>query len=206
MEKFRYILKRVGRCFLFGNFSAVMTVLISLISVQLFTGIASILLRVLLESLTLAFYLFCEIMVGMAFGARQYRKKCDNEYRRKPDSRDLIGYYELRDTEYFPSNGILLGFLGNYLLGIAFICYAATAGNSQNFFYTVILGSTSVVTTLLKDAFVAEGAVTPVWFSLFVIPVSTLTVWAGYILGALRVKISKRKVEEMESSLKKGGE
>ena len=116
MEKFRYYMKRLGRCFLFSHYATFMTFMISMISVQFFVDMKSRALALVLEIVVFLFYGFTEILTGMAFGTRQSKAKYSNAYQRTPDAPDLLGYYEKRDTEFAPANGPLIGLLSHYPL------------------------------------------------------------------------------------------
>lgn len=207
MEKFRYYMKRLGRCFLFSHYATFMTFMISLISVQFFVDMKSRTLALVIELVVLLFYGFTEILAGMAFGTRQYKAKCSNAYQRLPDSPDLLGYYEKRDTEFAPMNGTLIGLLSHYPLYIFLIVFACLkpGSNAYSFFYTAIMGSTAVVSAPVAQIFGLQGAM-PAALALVIVPITAIFTTAGYFLGAENVKRNRAQAERIEEKLHDGEE
>ncbi len=194
MEKFVYLLKRTWRVFLYSHFAMFMTVMLSITAVQFFVDMDSPVGRIIFEVLVFLFWLFVMGLVGMAFGGRQYKRMKNNEYRRKPDARDLLGFYEDRDNEYAPFNGFLLGLLGHYPLYIMYLIYAFGV---KDFFFTLIMGYSSVVSSLLYEMFASHQLL----LALMLVPVSMVATGAGYLLARAKIRADERKIEAMESEL-----
>ncbi len=207
MEKFRYYMKRLGRCFLFSHYAMFMTFMISLISVQFFVDMKSRTLALVLEILVFLFYGFTEILTGMAFGTRQYKAKCSNAYQRTPDAPDLLGFYEKRDIEFAPLNGPLIGILSHYPLYLFLIVFACLkpGTNAYAFFYTASVGSTAVVLAPVAQIFGMQGS-TPAALALVIVPITAIFTTVGYFLGAANVKRSRAKAERIEEKLHEGEE
>ena len=203
MERFRYYMKRLGRCFLFSHYATFMTFMISMISVQFFVDMKSRALALALEIVVFLFYGFTEILTGMAFGTRQSKAKYSNAYQRTPDAPDLLGYYEKRDTEFAPANGPLIGLLSHYPLYLFLIVLAflKQGTNAYAFFYTASVGTTAVVTAPVAQIFGLQGA-TPAALSLVVVPVTMLFTTIGYFMGAMRVKQSRARADRIEDRLR----
>lgn len=198
MDLLKYILKRVGRCFLFSHYCLFMTIMISLIASQ-FLPMKSQVAKLALLSATFLLYAFAQFSSGMAFGLRQYRATVDNSYRRKPDSRDLLAYYEKRDLEYAPLNGALIGALGHWPLLVAYLVYALTGSLARDFIsYFIIYLFWGVIIAPIK----AIWGTTHILFALILIPISALFTFAGYTFSGARMKAQQNRITAMQESLK----
>lgn len=193
MEKFQYLLKRMWKVFLYSNFATFMTVMLSISSVQFFVDMKSTVGRLIFEMLVFWFWVFVMGLVGMAFGGRQYKHMKSNEYRRNPDSRDFIGYYEDRHNEYATANGFLLGFFGHYPMFILQLIYVCGVEKT----FPLIMGYSAVVSSPLYE-FVGSHAIL---LSLVLVPISMLVTGAGYLLARAKIRADERRISDMEKEL-----
>ncbi|MBQ1942079.1 MAG: hypothetical protein II368_00335 [Clostridia bacterium] len=198
MDQFQYLLKRIGRCFLYSHYCLFMTIMISLISSQ-FLPMNSKVAKLALLAAAFLLYAFAQFTCGMAFGLRQFRATVDNSYRRKPDSRDLLAYYEKRDLEFAPLNGALIGFFSHWPLLVAYIVYAFTGKAARDFIsYFIVYLGWGVITAPIKAVWNA----TNIYYALILIPITALFTFAGYMFSGARMKAQQNRITAMQESLK----
>ena len=197
MQRFKYLMKSLWRCFIYANLLLVINIFVSITSMQFFAGGSNLAVRIVFLSLCLLFFIFCAFITGCAFGIKQYKEYYNNLLRRKPDSRDPLDYFEKRDMEYHWSKGFIMGILSNYPLYIMMIIYAFLSGTAR--------ANVGAAAKMLFGVFSSmiytfdEGA--SILFLLLGAALVAIITGAGYIYGAMKVKDEKRKLQDLDNHL-----
>jgi Ca2+/Na+ antiporter len=194
MEKIKYCLKIFFILFKESILPFIYMLILGFLSAMIIT-MDSLVAKILLLILVIAFFVFMCILISKGFGEKQYKALITSNIRRNKNNKEDIDKYCKPENEYKFYNGILFGItisLIMYVLLIIRIFAGARVG---------LEAAIKLISLIYSSVLTLFGATTSVFY---LFPMSLITILSctfGYYIGVKKIMRQQEKLQKTHDEI-----